>query len=168
MKRKVLSLILLFMPFIFINAQDSSGKSLSSIENINFIGNGHYNLQKFTKDIDLKESIDILEFSDDLCALSLFAQKFIPFNFRLDLRLEDELPYENHKYVYSEFYYLDFNLNYTVGAFDFTFLIENLLGWFNTDVSITPELAKRSGVYNEVLFSYDSDFLVSAGITLNF
>ena len=90
------------------------------------------------------------------------------FNFGLKIRLEDELPYENNAYVYPGFFYFDFELNYSIKAFNFSIGLENLLGFNKVEVSIQPELVRQTQAYNEVIFVYDSANLIMASICYNF
>ena len=112
--------------------------------------------------------MNVLSFSENFYVLKLFEMKFNQIDFGFDFRLEDELPYVNKNYVYTGFYYFDFTFNYTLGNFDLFFSIENLLGWSENDFSITPEVVRQQGVYNELQFNYDPAFLVSTGVTFNF
>jgi len=112
--------------------------------------------------------MNILSYGENFYVLKLFEMKFNQIDFGLNFRLEDELPYVNKNYVYNGFYYFDFTFNYTLGNFDFFFSIDNLLGWSETDFSITPEVVRQQGVYNELQFNYDPAFLVSTRITFNF
>ena len=112
--------------------------------------------------------MNILSYGENFYVLKLFEMKFNRIDFGFNFRLEDELPYVNKNYVYTGFYYFDFTFNYTLGNYDLFFSIDNLLGWSENDFSITPEVVRQQGVYNELQFNYDPAFLVSMGITFNF
>jgi len=114
------------------------------------------------------KSLRTFNFSDTSYVLNLFSMESKLFNFGLKFRLEDELPYENNAYVYPGFFYFDFELNYSFKAFDFSIGLENLLGFNNDEVSIQPELVRQTQAYNEVIFVYDSAYLISACLTYNF
>ncbi|MFC4721237.1 hypothetical protein ACFO5O_02805 [Geojedonia litorea] len=119
-------------------------------------------------ELSAQQPFQVLTFTDNPFNLGLFTTEFNAMNMGMNLRLEDELPYENTGYVYSGFYYLDMSINYSLGAFDLSFLVENLFGLQTRDVSITPEVMQQHGVYKEVVLVYDSPFLVSAGISFSF
>ena len=122
----------------------------------------------FNNSIESEKSFRTLNLSDDWYNLNLFSMESELFNFHLKFRLEDELPYENNAYTYIGFFYFDLKLNYSIKAFNFSFGLENLLGLNNPDVSIQPELVGGNGIYNEVIFAYDSAYLINAGVSFNF
>jgi hypothetical protein len=119
-------------------------------------------------DLPAQQPLRAVTFTDTPFNLGLISSEFDNMTMGLNLRLEDELPYENANYVYSGFYYLDMSISYSLGAFDLSFLMENLFGLDTREVSITPEVIHQHGVYKDVVLVYDSPFLISAGISFNF
>jgi len=90
------------------------------------------------------------------------------FSMGLSSRLEEELPYEDHVYVYSGFYYLDLGLNFASNRFNFGFSIENLLNFNSDDFSIDPILESSKGIVDAFYFSQESDTRMSFTIAYNF
>jgi hypothetical protein len=158
----VLGFGMMILPFAFVNAQEVisfNNKEIHAVtDTFNF----------FNSTIEPKNNSGILKLTHQFYSLGLFIYEFEQLHVGFSMRLEEELPYINTSYIYHEFHYLDLNIKYSLGAFDMVLLFENILGFNNYDVAITPELNKQMGVYNELIFNYDSAFLVSAGLTFNF
>jgi len=164
---RILTLSFVLLPIISVQAQNFSRNVeahwpsdliVMEIPPSNFIGIPN----------ETPESLRTVNFSDTNYVLNLCSMESKLFNFGLKIRLEDELPYENNAYVYPGFFYFDFELNYSFKAFNFSFGLENLLGLNNPDVSILPEVVRQTQAYNEVIFVYDSAYLISACLTYNF
>ncbi|RIA10224.1 hypothetical protein OE09_2079 [Flavobacteriaceae bacterium MAR_2010_72] len=169
MKLKVLCLLFLVCVFEHASAQEQELPVFGVSGSMYLMPLVETNAVVFNAvDVPAQQPFKAITFTDNPFNLGLLASEFKAMTVGLNLRLEDELPYENRTYVYSGFYYLDMSVSYSLGAFDLSFLVENFLGLNTRDVSITPEVLQQHGVYNEVVFVYDSPFLISAGISFNF
>jgi hypothetical protein len=60
------------------------------------------------------------------------------------------------------------NLTCTFATFEINMTIENLLGFNNKNFAIEPDLEKGIGSMENILFTHEADFLVSARIAYNF
>lgn len=90
------------------------------------------------------------------------------FSCAISLRVEDELTSEQRYLLFKEASFFDVNLTYTFAAFDINMTIENLLGFNNKNFAIEPNLEQGVGSMENILFTHEADFLVSARIAYNF
>jgi hypothetical protein len=169
MKLKVWCLILLLCSFEHALAQEQEIPVYSVSGSMYLMPLVETNALVFNEvEMPSQKQLRAITFTDSPFNLGLLRSEFSAMNLALNLRLEDELPYENTNYMYAGFYYLDMSISYSLGAFNLSFLVENLFGLNNREVGITPEVIKQQGVYNDVVFAYDSAFLISAGISYSF
>jgi hypothetical protein len=122
----------------------------------------------FNNPVEQDKPISAFSFDDNLYSLNVISNAWKSFGCAIKFRLEEELPYENRQYDYNGFFYFDFSLNYKIKAFNVSIGIENLLGLKNTTFNIEPVLEQKIGVYDEIIFSHESNFLVKTSIAFNF
>lgn len=90
------------------------------------------------------------------------------FAFTLNVRVEDELTSETPYIWLKEVSFFDVNFTYTFKAFEFNLTLENLLGFNNNNFAIEPNLEEGIGNMQNILFTHEADFLVSARLAYNF
>ncbi|RZN83071.1 MAG: hypothetical protein EVB11_06115 [Winogradskyella sp.] len=83
-------------------------------------------------------------------------------------RLEEELPYEDSSYDYNGFYYLDFGFSYSVGDFNFSFSLENILNLSTSNFVIEPNVEVINNIQQTLYYSQEADALALLSITFNF
>ena len=86
----------------------------------------------------------------------------------INVRLEDELTSEETYKLFEQVSFFDVSLAYTLNAFEFSMGIENLLGFNNNNFAIEPNLEQGNSNMENILFTHEADFLVSARIAYNF
>lgn len=122
----------------------------------------------FNNPFEQEKPITAFSFDDNLYNLNVISNAWKSFGCAIKFRLEEELPYENELYDYHGFFYFDFNLNYKIKAFNVSIGIENLLGFKDKTFDIEPVLENRIGVYNEIIFSHESNAIIKLAIAYNF
>lgn len=122
----------------------------------------------FNNPVEQDKPISVFSFDDNLYCLNVISNAWKSFGFAIKFRLEEELPYENELYDYNGFFYFDFNLNYKIKAFNVSIGMENLLGINDNDFDIEPVLENRVGVYDEIIFSHESNAIIKLSIAYNF
>lgn len=91
-----------------------------------------------------------------------------PFFIAFNLRVEDELTSEETYQLLKQVSFFDVQLSYTFTGFEFQLTVENLLGLNNNNFAIEPSLERGIGSMENILFTHEADFLVSARIAYNF
>ena len=71
-------------------------------------------------------------------------------------------------YDYGGFYYLDFSCTYSIGGFNLSLTLENLLHLNSEDFSIDPNLEMVNGNIDTFYLSHESEALVALAIAFNF
>jgi len=122
----------------------------------------------FNNSVEQGKQINAFSFDENLYNFNLILNTWKSFGFAIKFRLEEELPYENGLYDYQGFFYFDFNLNYEIKAFNVSIGIENLFGINDKDFDIEPVLENRIGVYDEIIFSHESNAIIKLSIAYNF
>jgi hypothetical protein len=91
-----------------------------------------------------------------------------PFLLAFNVRVEDELTSEDKYQLLKQVSFFDVQLSYTFTGFEFQLTVENLLGINNNNFAIEPNLERGIGAMENILFTHEADFLVSARIAYNF
>ena len=146
-------------------------KALSCIVFMVVIGLFQVNAQNFVfeSDQDKTPLVSYFDATDDesyqVNVLSFNTAQFVcTFN----VRVEDELTSETPYIWLKEVSFFDVNFTYTLKTFEFNMTLENLLGFNNNNFAIEPNLEEGIGNMQNILFTHEADFLVSARITYNF
>jgi|GEM_PF-3564555 len=90
------------------------------------------------------------------------------FSCAFNVRVEDELTSEANYKLFREVSFFDVNLSYTFNVIELNLTLENLLGINNNNFAIEPNLEEGIGNMQNILFTHEPDFLVSARIAYNF
>jgi hypothetical protein len=122
----------------------------------------------FNYPVEQEKSFIALGFDDNLYNLNVISNAWKSLDCSIKFRLEDDLPYENMQYDYNGFFYFDFSFDYKIKAFNVSIGIENLLGINDKTFDIEPVLENRIGVYDEIIFSHESNTMIKLAIAYNF
>lgn len=163
----ILTFVMTSMPCGFIQAQ-SEIISFSPFELLKLDSMPQTEFEFFNNPVEQEKPIMVFSFDDNLYSLNVISNAWKSFGCAIKFRLEEELPYENELYDYNGFFYFDFNLNYNIKAFNVSIGIENLLRFRDKTFDIEPVLENRIGVYDEIIFSHESNAIIKLAIAYNF
>lgn len=134
---------------------------------------GFQDSSSYAIDFDIKNSkeqasINFLSLGSDLYNLQLANYKIGSFLFLINSRLEEALPYENTKYVYSSFCYFDVGFSCAIHSFSLGLSLENILNTDNKNFSIDPILEQSNGITDSYSFSHETDSLILLSLIYSF
>ena len=116
-----------------------------------------------------KPAITFMNTLDDYSyQFNLTSIDMAPFLIAINVRIEDELTSEDKYQLLKQVSFFDVQLSYTFTKFEFQLTLENLLGFNNNNFAIEPNLERGIGTMENILFTHEADFLVSARIAYNF
>ncbi|WP_298758702.1 outer membrane beta-barrel protein [uncultured Psychroserpens sp.] len=121
----------------------------------------------FEEPITSKE-VSFFQLGTDLYNLQVLSFTKDEFSLSINTRLEEELPYEDNRYDYTGFYYLDFGISYAIKRLSFSLSVENIFNQDNDSFSIDPIVESSNGIIDNYYFSHETDALISFGISYNF
>ncbi|MCD2259857.1 hypothetical protein [Psychroserpens luteolus] len=110
----------------------------------------------------------LFQLGTDLYNLQVLSFTKDEFSLSINTRLEEELPYEDNRYDYAGFYYLDIGISYAINTFNFSLSVENIFNLDNDGFSIDPILEQSNGIINEYFFSHETDAIISFAISYTF
>lgn len=84
----------------------------------------------------------------------------------MNLLLEEE-PFEAGFSVTDLFAY-SFGLNYKMDVFNFSLNFENFFNFKSNDLSIEPVLVSNEQLIDQVLFEYDTSYLITVSVNYSF
>ena len=152
--------------FILLGTQTNSQNTTWNIEDVDTIEIVEIN--KFYNVFQGESIFSFLKTTDayyKLELLTVFSKEFMS---SINMRLEEEPFYENSIIFFENFSYLDLSLNYSIGKFIFSFSINNLLSFNDTEFSIEPELFGNNDEVNDFYFIQDQNFSMQTAITYTF
>ncbi len=113
-------------------------------------------------------TLSLLTIGSNAFTVQVFNYTINDVSFGINIRLEEELPYEANSYDYTGFSYLDFSCSYVIGNFNIGVSVENLLNLNSQAFSIDPNLETANGITSAFYLSHESDALVALAVTYNF
>lgn len=105
---------------------------------------------------------------DESYQVNMLSINMVQFACTFNVRVEDELTSETPYIWLKEVSFFDVNFTYSFKSFELNMTLENLLGFNNNNFAIEPNLEEGSGNMQNILFTHEADFLVSARIAYNF
>jgi hypothetical protein len=125
-------------------------------------------LEFFNNLVELEKPITALSFDDNLYLLNVISNTWRSLDCTIKFRLEDDFPYDYRQYDYNRLFYFDFSLDYNIKGLNASIGIENLLGFNDATFDIEPVLENRVGVYDEIIFSHESNAIIKLAIAYTF
>lgn len=87
-------------------------------------------------------------------------------SFGMNLLLEEE-PIKTG-FSLNDLFTYSFGLKYTMDVFDFSINIENFFNLNTNDLSIEPVLVSNDQLIDQVLFEYDTSYLIAVSVNYSF
>ena len=115
-----------------------------------------------------EKEIGIVLFSfNELYTLNFFAHTINKLSYNFGYRVDEGLSYKSDYKTLKEVSFFDFNINYNLGAIDFSLSVFNVLNFNNATYDIEPVL-ERTNNLETVIFSHEPVFSVVTSIAYNF
>lgn len=156
-------LALLFTTFITCNMQ--SQNSLIKYDNT---GSVELEAPNQLDNIEVNYGFSFFNTTDTFYNVELFSNWYKHFSSSVNMELEEEPFYENGLNMFRDFLYLNINLNYNIGKIGFSFSVNNILNFLNSEFNIEPELYGNNNVIKDFYFTHDQSFSIQTAITYNF
>jgi hypothetical protein len=164
-----------FAGLLHVNAQrpvleSNEDASIALVSYFNATNDGSYQFNVFSSNEDA--SIALVSYfnatDDGSYQFNVFSYNKAQFTCVFNVRVEDELTSEETYKWFKHISFFDVNFYYTFKAFELNMTIENLLGVNNNNFAIEHNVEKGIGNMQNILFTHEADFLVSARIAYNF
>jgi hypothetical protein len=106
--------------------------------------------------------------TDSFYNVELLSNWYKHFSSSVNMELEETPFYENGLNMLRDFMYLNINLNYNIGKIGFSFSVNNILNFLNSEFSIEPELYGNNDIIKDFYFTHDQSFSIQTVITYSF